>query len=208
MLGLAALVAVVLPFGFVLLLLLLAAGGFLYAQARSLSDSDAATPWRDRRVVPFVLGTAAAEGTALLILVATLTFNDGAEAALRLAILLTALRWPIWTIYRDAVANDVPADGKADFQATFAGTRVAAVLWAPFALIALAVLVPSFGFPLRLLAGIGVLASGLWLKYLIFTEAAPKQSFASPGVPTHAAPAPAQPAEPVTSSPKAEEPPA
>lgn len=177
----AALVAAALPFTLVLLLVLLLSAGFLYVQGRVLGDIG------DTRIVPLVLSTGVAEGAALLTVAATLTFSGSAGEALRLTILLAALRWPVWTIYRDGLAQQgAPAQGAA--LRAFGESRVALVLWVPIAVLALAAVLPWFGWLLAVLGGLATAASGWWLKYLILTEAPSAKPFVAP-------PAPAKPAD-------------
>lgn len=171
----AALVAAVLPFTLVLLLVLILSGGFLYVQGRILGEAG------DTRIVPLVLSTGVAEGAALLTVVATLTFSDSAAAALRLTILLAALRWPVWTIYRDGLAQGASAQGAA--LRAFGESRVALVLWVPIAVLALAAVVPWFGWLLAVLGGLATAASGWWLKYLILTGSPSAKAFVAPLAP-------------------------
>ena len=110
----ATLVALVFPISIILLLVLAASGGFLYAQGRILTDAEGPSAWRYRGVVPLILSTGAAEGAALLAVVATLTFSDDALAAVRLAFLLAVLRWPMWTFYRNGLAQGAPAQAAGD----------------------------------------------------------------------------------------------
>ena len=170
----AALVAAVLPFKLVLLLVLLLSGGFLYVQGRILTDASAIPAWRERSIVPLIFGTGLAEGAALLTVAATLTFSDGASAGLRLAILLAALRWPLWTIYRDSLAVGAPPQAAAALRA-FNEKRVALVLWIPVVLLGIAGVVPVFGGVVALIAGVAAAAAGWWLKYLIITQAPAEQ---------------------------------
>lgn len=153
-----------------LLLVLLLAGGFLYTQARILKDTESVAAWRDRRIVPLLSQTGVAEGAGLLAVVATVTLSSGTPTALRLALALTALRWPFWSIYRDGLAEPASAQATANARRVFAEPRVAIVLWSPCALLALAALLPVFGGVFALLGGLSVAASGWWLKYLILTE--------------------------------------
>jgi phenylacetyl-CoA:acceptor oxidoreductase subunit 2 len=153
------LVAALLPFSLVLLLVLLASGGFLYAQARSLGEGDNIPVWRDRRIVPLILGTGVTEGAALLTVVATLTFSDDALPALRLAFLLAVVRWPVWTAYRDALAGGAPR--------AFRERRVAVVLCVPAVLLALAAVLPVFAGLVAVIGGVAAAMAGWWLKYVI-----------------------------------------
>ena len=168
------LVAAVLPLTLVLLLVLLLSGGFLYVQGRILTDASAIPAWRERSIVPLILSTGAAEGAALLAVVATLTFSDGANAALRLAILLAALRWPVWTIYRDSLSTGAPSQAAAALRA-FGEKRVAVVLWVPVALLGAAGVLPLFGSVVALIGGVAAAAAGWWLKYQILGKVAPTQ---------------------------------
>lgn len=177
----ATLLAAVLPLTIDLLLVLALSGAFLYAQARILADGIAIPAWRERSTVPLIVGTGVAEGAALLSVAATLTFNDGAPAALRLAILLAALRWPIWTIYRDSLSVSAPPQAAGAVRA-FSATRVAVVLWAPVALLGLGGLLPWFGSLVALAGGLASAAAGWWLKYLVITETSADQGFGVPDV--------------------------
>ena len=175
-----ALVAAVLPLTLILLLVVVLAAGFLYVQGRILGEAG------DVRIVPLVLSTGVAEGAALLTVVATLTFSDAAGEALRLTILLAALRWPVWTIYRD-VLQATP--GQAAAVRAFGETRVALVLWLPIVLLALAAVVPWVGAILAIIGGLATAASGWWLKYLLLTQSPPTAAFAAPEQPAPAKPA-------------------
>ena len=171
----ATLVAAVLPFSLLLLLVMLASAGFLYAQARTL-DNDGGAP-AGRSVLPLILGTGAAEGAALLAVVATLTFSSGAAGALRLALVLALLRWLTWTIYRDGLGEAAPR--------AFGETRVAVMLWAPIGLLAVAVLLPGFiGGLVAILAGLAAAGAGWWLKSVVLGQ--------TPSVPGLDLPAPSE----------------
>lgn len=177
------LVAAVFSFSLVMLLVILLSAGFLYTQGRILGESV------DIRVIPLVLSTGVAEGAGLLTVAATLTLNGAASEALSLTILLAALRWPVWTIYRDAVALSASPQAAASAARVFGETRVAVVLWVPIALLALAVLLPWFGWLMAVLGGLATVASGWWLKYLLLSQSSATKERAVPDLPAPAKPA-------------------
>ncbi len=184
----ATLVALVFPISIILLLVLAASGGFLYAQGRILTDAEGPSAWRYRGVVPLILSTGAAEGAALLAVVATLTFSDDAPAAVRLAFLLAVLRWPMWTFYRNGLAQGAPAQAAGTLR-SFGATTVAVVLWVPTALLGLAMVLSGFAGVVAVIGGLGAVAAGWWLKYLIINEASPSQTYAVPDLPPPSEPA-------------------
>lgn len=173
------LVGAVFSFSLLMLLVVAVAGGLLYTQGRILGESG------DTRLVPLVLSTGVAEGAGLLTLAALLTGSGAANAGLSLTILLAALRWPVWTIYRD---------GQPQAVAAFGERQVALVLWLPIGLLALAVVAPAtglvfVGWLLTLLGAIATVASGWWLKYLVLSHTAPGAALAAPDLPAPARPA-------------------
>jgi hypothetical protein len=183
----ATLVAAVLPFSPLLLLVLLLAAGLLFAQGRILGDAISIPAWRERSVVPLILTTGGAEGAALLTVAATLTFSsDGARAAVSLAVLLAALRWPVWTIYRDGLSIGAPPQGAEALRA-FGERRVTVVLWVPVALLAVAAVLPVFGWVVAIAGGLASAAAGWWLKYLIINQTTSNQGYGTAELPPPAA---------------------
>jgi hypothetical protein len=100
---------------------------------------------------------------------------------------LAALRWPVWTAYRDGVARSAPGPARDEFLRSVGGRGVAVVLWGAFGLLTLGVLAPVFAGLVRVLTGLAAAAAGWWLKYLILTQAATNQGFAVPELPGHGA---------------------
>lgn len=173
LLAVVTLVATVLSFTPVLLAVVLLAAGFLYTQGRILGDAG------DTRLVPLVLSTGVAEGAGLLVVVAMLTGSDAAHGALSLTILLAALRWPVWTIYRDGLP--------AVTARAFGERNVAVVLWAPIVLLALGAVLARFegivgliGWLAALAGGLATAASGWWLKYRVLSPASASATLPAP----------------------------
>ena len=166
------LISAVFSFSLLLLLVVVLSGGFLYVQGRILREGQGIAAWRDRDIVPLIATTGAAEGAALLTVLAALPFGAGVEHALPLAILLTALRWPVWTIYRDSLSVGAPPEAAAALRA-FGETRVAVLLWVPLGLLGLAVVLPWFGWLVAIVGGIAAAAAGWWLKYFVITQSSP-----------------------------------
>lgn len=184
----ATLVALVFPISILLLLVVFASGGFLYAQGRVLSDAEGPSAWRYRGIVPVIIATGAAEGAALLAVVATLTLSDGALPAVRVAFLLGVLRWPIWTFYRNGLAVGAPAQA-ADTLRSFGERSVAVVLWVPTVLLGLGMVLSGFASVVSVIGGVAAVAAGWWLKYLVINESASGHAYAVPAPSEPAAPA-------------------
>ena len=156
-----AVVTCVFPMSLLLLLLAAVAGLGLYAQARTVQEADLAPAWRVKQVVPLIVCSGAADGAGLLAAVTVFMPND-APAALRLAIMIAVLRWPVWSIYRDALGKEAPTN-----------RSVQVALWTPCALLALAAMLPVFfGSIVAVIGGLATAAGGAWLRSFILSHAA------------------------------------
>lgn len=168
------------------------AAGFLYAQSQILQTTEGVPAWRLKPIMGLILATGFAEGAGALTLVNTVFDSAAVPQAIRLAIVLVVVRWPLWTFYRDAVSAAPVAGAVADApvaDATKAALRrfntlfQAFGLLAPILLLTAAVLSPAFGTLLAALGGLVAIAGGWVLKYTLITRPAFTQSAAMPLLP-------------------------
>jgi phenylacetyl-CoA:acceptor oxidoreductase subunit 2 len=163
------------------------AAGLLYAQSQILQTTEGVPAWRVKPIMGLILATGFAEGAGALTLVNTVFDSAAVPQAIRLAIVLVVVRWPLWTFYRDAVSAAPMADAVAD--ATKAALRrfntlfQALGLLAPIILLTAAVLTPAFGGLLAALGGLVAIAGGWALKYTLITRPAFTQGAAVPLLP-------------------------
>jgi phenylacetyl-CoA:acceptor oxidoreductase subunit 2 len=147
----------------------LAALAFVYCQARILRAAKGIPAWRAPQVVALIMTTALAEGSGLLMLM---------NADLLVISLFTAAviaRAVAWSGYRAALKQ--PASKAALESAGKALMQIGTI--APLALVLGAYFLPQAA----ALAGIAVLATGWWLKFVLVTRAALNQGFALPQLP-------------------------
>jgi len=143
----------------------LAAGAFLYCQARMLQAAKGIPAWRTKATVPLLVAAGLAEGAAL-----ALVFTTGGAALLLFGFLVT-VRALAWRLYRRRAPN--PALEAAGDRVLELGTVV---------VLALAVAGAWFA-PAAWLAAALVLATGWQLKLALVTRASFKQGFALPRLP-------------------------
>jgi len=167
-------------------LLLLAALGFLYCQARIVQAAKGIPAWRDPLTVPLLVVTGLAEGAGLF----WLSGVAPARGAVLLVAIFAALlvgRWLLWRSWRDRLARvaAVPALAAVDI----AGRRL---YWLGGALPLALALVAQYGAPgsafLLAAAGASAAAAGAFFKYTLITRAAFNQGFRVPHLPVRGVP--------------------
>ncbi len=167
-------------------LLLLAALGFLYCQARIVQAAKGIPAWREPMTVPLLFVTGLTEGAGLFWLAGVAPARAGALLVVGFAALLVA-RWALWRSWRERVARVAAAPALAAIDV--AGRRMqwlGGALPAALALLALAG-VPGGAF---LLAAAGAFAAGTgaFFKYVLVTRAAYNQGFRLPHLPVRGVP--------------------
>jgi phenylacetyl-CoA:acceptor oxidoreductase subunit 2 len=160
---------------------------FAFCQAMILRTSKGIPAWREPRVVPFILATALAEGTALALVLA-LAYRFSGPLIYGLLALALLARVAAWIAYGTRVA---PRLGGAPRAALEGVTPL--LVWlgtvAPLVLAAAAfVLERSFALPLVLAAAAAALFGGWHAKRAIVTRASLNQGFALPRLPTRGGP--------------------
>lgn len=163
------------------LVVALPALAFMYCQARLLNAARGIPAWDDRHVVPFIVATALAEGTGLLVVAAAFRGTDATLETAALAVLVAA-RTAIWHGYMRSLERTAPRARQALRRAgrgiVFLGGA------APLALLLTALALASQqARPLLALAGFGALAAGAYAKYAIVTRAGFNRGFHLPVLP-------------------------
>jgi len=146
-----------------------AALAFVYCQGRILRAAKGIPAWRAPQVVMLVMTTALAEGFGLLLFMQSDLLSLGIFAA---AVLARAVAWSgYWSaLEQPASRSALAAPGRSLMQA---GTVAPLVL-------ALGALYLPQAAPL---AGLAVLLTGWWFKFVLVTRAALNQGFALPQLP-------------------------
>ncbi len=157
-----------------------AAFGFLYCQARILTEAKGIPAWRIAQAGWFVATTGLAEGASLLLVAAHLNGSPISLARLQIAtvcLVLVLARGIAWEAYRRALAGSDAARGAAGV----IGTRyrsVAAISYVlPAVLFAIAGWSPG-AWPAGISGALIVIAGGWATKYLLVTRAARVQGYA------------------------------
>ncbi len=152
--------------------------GFLYAQARILRESMGIPAWREPLIVPLIVFTGLAEGAALM-LIATVFFGAvGVWLPTALLLLLTIRLW-LWSAYQ----RKLSAPGAAPLRTVAAldrANRTVIMLGhvIPLLMLISTIFIPSAAVILGLLAGLGGLFGGWYLKFTLLNRAAYNQGFA------------------------------
>ena len=167
-------------------LLLVAALGFLYCQARIVQAAKGIPAWREPMTVPLLVVTGMAEGAGLFWLAGVAPARGAPLLTVAFAALLVA-RWALWRGWRRRVGPVAAAPALAAIDA--AGRRLqwlGGALPVALALLALAGL-PGAPF---LLAAAGALAAGTGasFKYVLITRAAFNQGFRLAHLPVRGVP--------------------
>lgn len=173
-------------------LLVLAALGFLYCQARIVQAAKGIPVWREPLTVPLLVVTGFAEGAGLywlgaLLLSVPLPRGMGASLLAFMFAAVVLLRWATWGEWRRRIAASAVPPALAEIDRAGRG-----LLWfgtaVPIAL-ALAAAVGTAAAP-WLLAGAGALAAGTgaFFKYVLITRAAFNQGFRLAHLPVRGVP--------------------
>ncbi len=165
----------------------LLAATFLYCQARILKEARGIPAWREPRLLPLILATGLAEGTALYLLIVLAVGPAGAQFSSAVLLLgALVLRYATWRGYRSALRGQAPRAALRVLEraeAPFAGAGHVA----PLLLLAVAAGVPSAQAPLAALAALAALLAGWGLKFAIVTRAGYNQGFAITHTPARGA---------------------
>lgn len=168
-------------------LLVLAALGFLYCQARIVQAAKGIPAWREPMIVPLLVATGLAEGGGLYWLGALLFSvpmrpGIGGSLLIFLFALVVLLRWVAWRAWRSRIA--AVAAPRALAQIERAGN---AMLWfgtlLPIALaLPAAAAIPGSSWLLAA-GGVCAAAAGAFFKFNLVTRAAFNQGFHLPHLP-------------------------
>jgi phenylacetyl-CoA:acceptor oxidoreductase 26-kDa subunit len=157
-------------------LLLFAALGFLYCQARIVQAAKGIPAWREPLTVPLLVTTGLAEGAGWFWVAGVPAARAGALLALLFAGLVLA-RWIVWRAWRRRVG--ATADPRALAAIDRAGRGVQWIGGALPAALALAAMGGAPGAPLLLaVAGLCAGGAGAFFKFALITQAAYNQGFA------------------------------
>lgn len=167
-------------------LLLFAALGFLYCQARIVQAGKGIPAWREPLTVPLLVLTGLAEGAGWFWASGSLPARAGVLVALLFAVLVLA-RWLLWRTWRDRVA--VPADPRALAVIDRMGRGVQ---WFGGLLPIVLTLLALGGAPgarvLLAFAGVCAALVGACFKFTLITRAAYNQGFALQHLPVRGVP--------------------
>ena len=161
--------------------------GFLWCQARMLRAARGVPAWRQAEIVPFILATGLAEGSALYLLAGARTMPW-----LMLALLAGLVREAAWLVYRAGLARTpAAAPGIATFKTPLAGlTRELGLVGLALIALALASTVIPAGVTqgvtqvLACAGGLLIALAGGGLKALLITRAGFIRTVAIPAIPT------------------------
>ncbi len=166
----------------------LLAGGFLFCQARILRAARGIPAWRQAEIVPLILATGLAEGSAVFLLV-----GSHAVPWLTLALLAVLAREAAWLAYRSGLAGTEAAARALSVFATPPARLARAAQLAALAALALALGIALLaeprapGLPATLAAwagGVLALLAGWGVKTLLITRAGFIRTVVLPVVPT------------------------
>lgn len=167
-------------------LLLFAALGFLYCQARIVQAGKGIPAWREPLTVPLLVLTGLAEGAGWFWASGCLPARAGVLVALLFAVLVLA-RWLLWRTWRGRVA--VAADPRAVAVIDRMGR---CVQWAGGLLPIVLTLLALGGAPgarvLLAFAGVCAAVAGACFKFTLITRAAYNQGFALQHLPVRGVP--------------------
>ena len=167
-------------------LLLLAALGFVYCQARIVQAGKGIPLWREPFTVPLLVLTGLAEGAGLFWLAGGASPRRAGLALIVFAAMVLG-RWQLWRTWRRRVATVAVAPALAAIDR--AGRTLQAIGGALPIVLALLAAVGTPGGPLLLAAaGACVAATGAWFKFTLITRAAFNQGFQLPRFPVRGVP--------------------
>lgn len=151
---------------------------FVYCQSRMLQAAKGIPAWRESLLIPLVVTTGLAEGSGLLLALASQASVTAPLLTFAAAVLL-ARAW-VWRVYRRRLDGRVPARALAALDAAgrwlwLAGSALPLLLLALVASGSLgsAIVAPALG-----VAGIAATIAGAWLKFTLITRAGFNQGFA------------------------------
>jgi phenylacetyl-CoA:acceptor oxidoreductase subunit 2 len=151
---------------------------FVYCQSRMLQAAKGVPAWREPLLIPLIAITGLAEGSGLLLALASQAI--AAPPLLAFAATVVLARAWVWQVYRRRLDGRVPARALAALDAAgrwlwLAGSALPLLLLALVASGSLgsAIVAPALG-----VAGIAATIAGAWLKFTLITRAGFNQGFA------------------------------
>ena len=151
---------------------------FVYCQSRMLQAAKGIPAWREPLLIPLVVTTGLAEGSGLLLALASQASVTAPLLTFAAAVVL-ARAW-VWQVYRRRLDGRVPARALAALDAAgrwlwLAGSALPLLL---LALVASGSLGSASVAPALGVAGIAATIAGAWLKFTLITRAGFNQGFA------------------------------
>ena len=149
---------------------------FLYCQARILVASKGIPSWREPVILPLIIGTGLAEGTALLLLF-SLSLGSISGWMLYLLLVLLAIRVHCWNTYRQQLAASQAPEQTLQVLSgvhtlTFWGGNIL-----PFILVCVSLVISDLVTALVFIASILAVMSGWHMKFTIVVRAAQQQGY-------------------------------
>lgn len=162
------------------------AGLFAWCQARMLKASKGIPAWREPSIVPFMLATAIAEGSAIALLIA-LACNAQGDILYGLLAAALVARAIAWRAYCARVLPKLNGAPRAALE-TVSHTLIRFGTFVSLALLAAASVLPwDYRWPVVALAAMAVVATGWHAKHVIICRTSLNQGFALPALPVRGA---------------------
>ena len=162
---------------------------FVYCQGRILLAARAIPSWREPMIVPLIVLTGLAEGAGLWLLAEPLQIA-GSGATLTFLAALVLARSLLWPFYRSRLAAvaAVPALAALDSAGRWLLWLGAVLPLTLLTLVASGLLTPPFVVALLACAGVTIIATGAWFKFVLITRAGFNQGFALVHLPVRGVP--------------------
>jgi phenylacetyl-CoA:acceptor oxidoreductase subunit 2 len=158
--------------------------GFLYCQGQILKAAKGIPVWRTERIVSLIMVTGLTEGVGLYLVVSR-ALNSwltpvAVYEALWLVTIAAVVRGILWMAYRRVVELDAPTLAR-DALAKAHSKTILVGLGLPLAVLAVAVIFPAITLrhlgSLAAVAGLGAVAGGWYMKFIIVLRAAFNQGY-------------------------------
>ena len=158
--------------------------GFLYCQGQILKAAKGIPVWRTERIVSLIMVTGLTEGVGLYLVVSH-ALNSwftpvAVYEALWLVTIAAVVRGILWMAYRRAIELDAPTLAR-DALAKAHSKTILVGLGLPLAVLAVAVIFPAITLrhlgSLAAVAGLGAVAGGWYMKFIIVLRAAFNQGY-------------------------------
>jgi phenylacetyl-CoA:acceptor oxidoreductase subunit 2 len=173
-----------------LVLAALSAYGYMFCQAMILKASRAIRAWRVQEIVAYIIASSILEGAALAmiigILFTSLALHPALPSILVMLLLVILFRGYTWRRYFNVLKDDAPEGTVAALSKVNTPFMLAGDLL-PALLLLVALISDQFITTLGVIAGIILVASGWYIKYVIVVKAGFYEGFAMAHTPARGA---------------------